>query len=392
MKIEMSLWRRIGGWSALMLLCAALPGQIVSPPPQHESVVINIEVPVRVWKGDAFMDGLTLADFEVYESGVRQSLEAVYLIKDKTVLREEKAPGSQPPRPQEVRNYVLYLELKEYISEIGEALDYFFSEVLEAGDALFVVTPVKTYTFHSEVFSVLSRRQVSDGLKDILKKDIQNGSSKYRQLMRDFYRLEEEEVPADYLDVKESRLFELARQMRDLTEITESRVMGFADALKTLKGEKHVFLMLQRDVLPGHDFSFDRWAKLMKPVAFDVDKLKRYFSDAAITVHSLYITKTPGFVTHPMKQTGSVNESMLQDLSSDIYASFREMAAATGGLSESTTNPNFALRHAAEASGNYYLLYYRPVDYRADGKFRKIEVRVRGEGLKVTHRLGYIAD
>jgi hypothetical protein len=68
------------------------------------------------------------------------------------------------------------------------------------------------------------------------------------------------------------------------------------------------------------------------------------------------------------------------------------MAAATGGLSESTTNPAFAIRHAAEASSNYYLLYYRPLGYRADGGFRKIEIKVRGEGLKVTHRLGYVAD
>jgi hypothetical protein len=93
-----------------------------------------------------------------------------------------------------------------------------------------------------------------------------------------------------------------------------------------------------------------------------------------------------------MGQSGSVPASRLQDLSADIYASFKEMAAATGGLVESTSNPNFALRQAAEASGNYYLLYYRPLEYRADGRFQKIEVRVKGEGLKVTHRLGYVAD
>ena len=47
---------------------------------------------------------------------------------------------------------------------------------------------------------------------------------------------------------------------------------------------------------------------------------------------------------------------------------------------------------AAEASSNYYLLYYRPLNYRADGRFQKIEVRVKGQGLKVVHRLGYVAD
>jgi hypothetical protein len=214
-------------------------------------------------------------------------------------------------------------------------------------------------------------------------------------LIRDFYRLANEEYSPEQLDVKETKLFNLAMQIRDLKEITESQVMRFADTLKSLDGDKHVFLMLQRDVMPIYEFTFDRQAReaqLIKPVRFDVEKLKRYFSDAAITIHCLYITKTPGYTIQPMNQTGSVSESMLKDLSSDIYASFREMAAATGGLSESTTNPNFALRQAAEASSNYYVLYNRPVDYRADGRFQKIEVRIKGEGFKVTHRLGYIAD
>jgi VWFA-related protein len=362
------------------------------PPQQHTSVVVNIEVPVRVLRKDAFVDGLTLADFEVYENGVRQPVEAVYLIKDREVLREEKAPGASPPSPGKARNYVLYLDLKEYIPKVGDALDYFFSDVLGAEDSLFVVTPVKTYKFRSEYLARVSRREVSDKLKAILRKDIQLGETQYRRLMRDFYRLEEEEFPAELADVKETMLFDLATQMRDLTEITESRVMAFADTLKSLDGEKHVFLVFQKDVLPGHEFAEDRQVELIKPVSFDVEKIKRHFSDASITVHCLYITKTPSFAVKPMTQSGSIRESRLQDLSTDIYASFREMAAATGGLSESTSNPNFAIRQAAEASSNYYLLYYRPLDYRADGRFQKIEVRVKGQGLKVTHRLGYVAD
>ena len=365
---------------------------VISPQQQHESVVVNIEVPVRVLRKDAFVDGLTLADFEVYENGVRQTVEAVYLIKDKQVLREEKAPGAAPPPPPKARNYVLYLDLKEYLPKIGEALDYFFSDVLGDKDSLFVVTPAKTYKFRSEYLSRVPRRQVSDRLKGILKTDITLGNSAYRGRMLDFYKLEDEEFPAELADVKETMLFDLAKEIRDLTEITEERVMAFADILKSLDGEKHVFLIFQREVLPSHAFADDRQTELVKPVGFDVDKIKRHFSDASITVHCLYITKRPTFATRDLFQRGSVLATQLQDLSSDVYASFREMAAATGGLSESTTNPDFALRQAAEASSNYYLLYYRPVNYRADGRFQTIEVRVKGEGLKVTHRVGYVAD
>jgi len=368
-------------------------GQDVIPPQQqHESVVVNIEVPVRVLRKDAFVDGLTLADFEVYENGVRQTIEAVYLIKDKQVLREERAPGAAPPTPQKARNYVLYLDLKEYLPKIAGALDFFFTDVIGPEDSLFVVTPAKTYRFKSEALAKVPRLQIADRLKDKLKTDIALGNSPYRSRMLDFYKLEDEEFPAELADVKETMLFDLAKEIRDLTEITEERVMAFAGILKALEGEKHVFLIFQREVLPAHVFTDDRQAELIKPVGFDVEKIKRHFSDASITVHCLYITKRPAFATRDMFQRGSVLDPQLQDLSSDVYASFREMAAATGGLSESTTNPDFALRQAAEASSNYYLLYYRPVNYKADGRFQTIEVRVKGEGLKVTHRVGYVAD
>jgi len=384
--------RVLGGFCLLILCVAPLAGQAGISPQQHESVVVNIEVPVRVMKKNAFVDGLTLKDFEVFENGVRQNIEAVYLIKDKRILREEKAAGAALPPPRSARHYVLYLDLKEYLPKVGDALDYFFGNVLGLEDTLFVVTPVKTYRFKSEVQSRLSRRQIADQLKAKLKIDIQMGNSQYRTLMRDFYHLEEEEFPSALADVKENMLFDLALQMRDLTEVTESRVMGFADTLKSLEGEKHVFLIFQKDVLPEHEFAEDRQAELIKPVSFNVEKIKRYFSDASITVHCLYITKTPAFALNTMGQSRSAVASRLQDLSAEIYASFKEMAAATGGLTESTSNPDFALRQAAEASNNYYLLYYRPLEYRADGRFQKIEIRVKGEGLKVMHRLGYIAD
>jgi VWFA-related protein len=390
---EMNLLRRTAAYPFLILCAAAvLAVQTGSPPQQHESVVVNIEVPVRVLRKDAFVDGLTLKDFEVFENGVPQIVEAVYLIRDKQILREEKAAGAAPPRPRNARHYVLYLDFKEYLPKAGEALDYFFGNVLGPEDTLFVVTPAKTYRFKSEALSLVPRRQIADKLKAKLRTDIQMGNSRYRSLMLDFYRLEEEEYPAEMAEVKENMLFDLAREMRDLNEINERQVMGFADAMKSLEGEKHVFLMFQKEVLPEHEFADDKQAELFKPVSFDVDRIKRYFADASVTIHCLYITKTPAFAHNPMSMSGSVLASRLQDLSSDIYAAFKEMAVATGGVTESTSNPNSAMRQAAEASGNYYLLYYRPVDYRADGRFQKIEIKVKGEGLKVVHRLGYIAD
>ena len=46
---------------------------------QHEAVAVNIQVPVRVYKGDTFISTLNIEDFKVYEDRILQKVEAVYL-------------------------------------------------------------------------------------------------------------------------------------------------------------------------------------------------------------------------------------------------------------------------------------------------------------------------
>ncbi|MBL7084319.1 MAG: hypothetical protein ISS41_11920 [Candidatus Aminicenantes bacterium] len=69
-----------------------------------------------------------------------------------------------------------------------------------------------------------------------------------------------------------------------------------------------------------------------------------------------------------------------------------ELAKATGGITESSFNALSAFKKAADASENYYLLYYAPSDYKRDGKFKNIKVKVKGKNYKVTHRAGYFAN
>ena len=44
------------------------------------------------------------------------------------------------------------------------------------------------------------------------------------------------------------------------------------------------------------------------------------------------------------------------------------------------------------AAESYYLLYYSPKNYVVDGKFKSIEIKVKGDKYRVTHRVGYYAD
>ncbi len=69
-----------------------------------------------------------------------------------------------------------------------------------------------------------------------------------------------------------------------------------------------------------------------------------------------------------------------------------ELASDTGGLAVSNTNDLRApLRQIAEDSGAYYLASYSPQNTHWDGRFRKLELRVKRPGVQVQARSGYFA-
>ncbi len=68
------------------------------------------------------------------------------------------------------------------------------------------------------------------------------------------------------------------------------------------------------------------------------------------------------------------------------------LATDTGGFTVKNTNDlTSGIRRIAAESEVYYLLGYRPTNRRRDGRFRKIEVKVRRKGAKVRARKGYYA-
>ena len=112
-----------------LLGCTALFGLLLFSQQQiliEESLVVNIEVPVRVFKDSDFVDNLSIKDFEVYENGVRQKIEAVYFIKKDIIQRKDEKKKFSP---QTERTFYLFFELTEYDPRINEAVEYFIQNV-----------------------------------------------------------------------------------------------------------------------------------------------------------------------------------------------------------------------------------------------------------------------
>ncbi len=407
--------------AVLLVSCCAVVGQQIL---REISQVINIEVPVRVFKSGDFVDDLTIEDFEVLEDGVPQKVEAVYLVRKDTVARGEDK--QRKFRPQTARTFFLFFEVSEWDARLGESVDYFCNDVLLPRDRLIAVTPVKTYRLKEEGFAMKSRAELAEELKSLIRKDALIGDAEYRSALQELTSMAQllnaalgdesaasmsdmgargmqEGLLEQGIDVVATLYISYLQRLETLREVNELRMLDFAAHLKEQDGQKYVFLLYQREYIPmidpkvltaasssvqnadGVDINMlladvSNWYN--QDMGTDVERVKQAFADASTAVHFLFITK-------PAPNIPGV---YFQERSSDTFTPFSEMAKASGGFMSSSANPNALFRDAVEASENYYLLYYAPSEYTGDGSFKTIQVRIKGEGYKTIHRLGYFSN
>jgi len=396
--------------------CLALFAQQES----HDVAVINIEIPVRVFKESTFVENLTLKDFEVYEDGKLQKIEAVYLVKKTNIERKQE---KKKFAPKTTRNFHLFFEISEYTPRLEDAINYFVQNVLVPGDNLIVITPKKAYRMKSETLEVLPKKEIVRQIKNVLRKDAWMGNSEYRDTVVDLADLAKalsvavtqgqsreaniyfESSNVEYedmaLDDALNQYTARLEKLENLRKVDQDQLLNFSKFLKDQEGQKHVFLFYQKEFIPTieprllnqsismhqdrpdiihnliHIFDLYR-----RDVSFDVDRVKQAFADSSISIHFLFFTK-------PAEHIPGI---YMEEHSEDIFSAFRETARATGGIADSSGNPEFLFQQAAKASENYYLIYYSPLNYKKDGTFKKIEVKVKNKKYKITHRAGYFAE
>jgi len=363
----------------------------------HETIVVNIEVPVRVFKGNKFIDNLTIDDFEVYEDGKPQKIEAVYLIKKTNIEREDVKIDREKAKkifsPQLSRQFVLIFEIRDYFPKVEEAIWYFFEKVIIPSDKLIVATPTRTYNFKEDSWEVVSKTEIASQLIEKLKRDA-------------FIR------PLDWTDLgdytEDEDTFGVVTGTREAymsqRYLDENRLMAVAEYLKKLPGQKNVFLFLQQELIsfpmpsPVSVVS-NIWAGLdylnfMSMVAsynsISPKRIKKAFSDSSILFHFLYLRDESYFKDIGFEPSVSLLDMF--DTTIGMFSTFKELSQVTGGIAQATTNAAASFQHAVDASENYYLLYYSPQNYKSSGEFKKITVQVKGQRYRISHRSGYFAN
>lgn len=363
---------------------------------QEEALAINISVPVRVFDGQNFIENLTKEDFLVYEDGVPQPITAVYLIKKTRIIHQEVEKPRQAetplPSPNLARRIVLVFEINEFLPKCEEAVDFLIKEALQPQDKLTVITPVRAYNLKGEALQRLSREAIARQLKEKIRQDIWRVNVELRNLISDYKTLMNSQWRAGISGQ------DILYKIKNLKFLDEKQLIKFAEVLKNFDGQKHLFLFYQEEELLMKKIFDDtgqsefQKMQFIKDIRFDVQKIKRLFADYGVHFNFLFITKVKW-----SNQLMDVTEFAPQQyenfkITGEFFSVFYNLAKATGGVTLSSQNPEAAFKKAVEVAENYYLLYYRPLNYQADGKFRQIKVVVRNRNYKVIHRLGYVAD
>ena len=402
----------------LSILCLFLTVNLFPQIDQQQATVINVAVPVRVINGESFVDSVSIDDFELYENGILQKIDALYLVKDTNTARE----AGRQFDPLLNRTFYFLFQLTDWDPNIGDAVEYFFNDVFLPGDSLVIMTPERTFRLSPQAFAARPKEATSQELVKILRKDIQLGNSRYKTTMRNLRRLvgeikgasgvtsqmasPEQSLDTGYSDSSLSlelllpRYTDAIREMDALRFVDQETFVSFAASLKKQLNQKNVYLFYQREFRPEINPSLlseiqmnfqdkpailGRLSELFdlykKDLRLDGDKINQAFADSSLLFNFIFSDKIAA------RYVGIY----MREQSEDIFQIFSEAAKATGGIVESSQNLAMSFKKATEISAQYYLLYYSPVNYVRDGSFKSIEVKVKNQNYLITNRKGYFA-
>ena len=400
----------------LLIILLTLAVMLFSQVDQRQVTVINVGVTVRVLEKNQLVRDLTIDDFELYEDGVLQKIEAMYLVKKSSVEREEAARKYYPSLN---RHFYLLFQITDHNPKLEEAIDYFINNIIQPGDTLDIWTPVKKYNLSSKALQTLPKETIAEEMKKIIRKDTQVGSSYYRELLRDLQRIvraissqaggtgptmtemETDSASSMFgLEMLLPRYRETLEKMENLRLFDENNLIQFANILKKQEGENFVYYFYQREYRPELNTSIvnrlqsiyqdepqimgqvqELFQVYHRTITFDSERIKKAFADSEVLFNFIFMNKIPL----------TISGVQMTEQSEDIFKVLSTAAEATGGSVDTSQDPGTGFKNALAKSDDYYILYYSPKNYMRDGQFKSIEVKVKSQDYKVFHRLGYFA-
>jgi VWFA-related protein len=384
---------------------------------QHSVTVRNIEIPVRVFAEGEFVTGLTIDDFVLLEEGEPQKIMALYQVKNGEIIRTDAERDFMPVTE---RHFYFIFQILDYNPKINEAMHYFFENLFKPGDTVTVITPVKNYYLSREAVKNKPIETLVSDMINVIRRDTKLGSLEYNNMLRDLKMMVRSisssitglsgtstEMESDVAAGMSSLQFVLPRyretlqKMEELRVVDERRFLLFAQGLKSVLGLKYVYFFYQREFRPelqarvlnnlismNQDDSnvMSQLQELFqlyhRDINLNTEHLTKAFADSSVNFNFIFMNKEPEHIS-------GVD---MREQSEDVFKVFSDVSEATGGVVDNSQNPAAAFKNASKRNEHYYLLYYSPKKYVSNGQFKQITVKLKNNGYKIEHRLGYIAD
>lgn len=270
--------------------------------------------------------------------------------------------GSGPKEGDMPRNFVLFFEVLDYTRELGDAVTFFFNQVLEPDDQLIIYSPARAYGFSKSTLA-RPKRELGAAMQEKLRGDISACGSSYKIIINDM-KVQVRDIENNVLGISDAPInlkdsLTIYRQNIDnlltLRKVNESLLMQIANMFKTQQGKNHMVMIYQAEFRPIPNKETLSRLRAIPVISFEVAELfssdsqkppldtenfMDIFTKVPLTLHFLYIKP---------KDTSSVQD--FKEHSADMYDVFTKIAKATGGIVETTANPEAALKSLVQAIG-----------------------------------------
>jgi hypothetical protein len=272
------------------------------------------------------------------------------------------AEGNAPKEEVASRNFVLLFEILDYSRELGDSLAFFFNEVLQPGDQLIIYTPARAYGF-SKTTLAKPKRELITPMQEKLRSDTAAGSSGYKIIINDM-KTQVTAIEGGGTSTADAKAgikdaLTMYRQnlnnLEALRKVNETLLMQIINMFKTQQGKNHMVMIYQAEFRPIPNketltrlrdeqvISFEvteLFASEDQKPPLDAAKFIDVFTKTPITLHFIYVKP---------KDVPSLQN--YKEHSADMFDVFSKIAQATGGIVETTANPQAGLKSLVKAIG-----------------------------------------
>lgn len=347
----------------LVALVAAFPSVSVfqrrpAQAPAFRSGVQLLEVDARVFDRDGhFVETLAIDDFEIIEDGKLQTIQTMFLVGGSRAAAGragtaraavDVAPPALPRAPQ---TWIFVFDRKHLrpggYRRAKVALDAFMKERFRPGDLAGIVANEKMVdnritSVRAEFLSTLTKIRVpgdaAEREADAAEAAAAGGDGEAGEAIRSALQI---------LNAREAE-----RAARDTVELLDELARGLA----AMPGPKTIVMM-------SDGFALGKLEEAVRRVTGQMNRAGA----------RIYAVDTRGIAGPPGDAINS-------------------LAVDTGGLVLfNINNIGPAFDQIAADTNTYYVLGYQPLDTKFDGKYRRIDVRVKRADLTVRARKGYLA-